>query len=83
MYKDLDKKRATDRERQRRHRSGVVTPCHAFVDGMGKWAKLRGGSVTPSVTPMAKEFVVDDKPVPAWRVEKDRQMAEFLKRYGK
>jgi hypothetical protein len=53
MYKDLDKKRAADRERQNRRRGKVVTPVTPlagvtpsvtpeFVKGMGDWAKRRG-----------------------------------------
>jgi hypothetical protein len=46
MYKDLDKKRAADRERQNRRRGKVVTPVTPFED------------VTPSVTPcVTPEFV--------------------------
>lgn len=40
------------------------------------------------ITKVLPEKTVEDvipvipKPVPSWRVEKDRQMAEFLKKHG-
>jgi hypothetical protein len=47
MYRDLDKKRTADRERQNRRRGKVVTPVTPLVDVTPQVTHL----VTPSVTP--------------------------------
>lgn len=91
MYKDLDKRREMSRERMRKYRASLhpVTPDHVtpvtpeFVSGMGNWAKVRGSVVTPDkrVVIPASSRVGKTMPVKkdAWRLEKDAQMARFLK----
>lgn len=93
MYKDADKRKVSDRERQRRYRAnkGVtksVTPTDVtpsvtpeFVSGMGEWVKLRGVSIKDHCETPVK-LAMSPPAVPgdeAWRREKNNFTAKFLK----
>lgn len=68
MYKDRNKQK----EANRRHAKAYRDRKKGMTEGM-----------TESIIPVTPSVIPDVIPKPSWKEAKERQMADFLKRYQK